>query len=118
MGYLMGYLISFRSLPTASYISDTYFLAVPGIHLKYKRNVKTREQYKRKKAEAQLYVTFQQVQEVKHLDIQISVEKETSKRVVLYRKAPETSIATLLHAVIPCIGIIMEPMIMIQHETI
>ena len=62
------------------------FIAVPGSHLKHKRNVKTREQYKKKaKAKAQAHVTVQvqeaeytqeveHTQEVKH-SVRIIVEK-------------------------------------------
>ena len=52
------------------------FVAVPGSHLKHKRNVKTREQYKKKKAQAQ-HVTVQ-VQEFERTGIKAYVAKKAS----------------------------------------
>ena len=102
------------------------FVAVPGTHLKYKRNVRTRQHYKKKQAkQAQAQRSTSQVQEVEHLygqelehlDVQISAEK-TSKHVVLHCKAPWDWMATSSHAVTPFIGIIMEPTIMVQNGAI
>ena len=98
------------------------FVAVPGSHLKHKRNVRTRQQYKRRKAQAKakaLRVKIQEVdhsQEIEHSEVQISVEN-ASKHVVLKRKAPWDCVATLLHAIIAFIGIMVKP-IMIQHGAI
>ena len=101
------------------------YVAVPGTHLKHKRNVRTRQQQKKKKAQAQAQRSTSQVQEVEHsygqelehLDVQISAEK-TSKHVVLHRKAPWDWMATSSHALTPFVGIMMEPTIMIQNGAI
>ena len=69
------------------------YVAVPGTHLKHKRNVRTRQHHKKKQAQAQRSTSqVQEVehsygQEVEHLDVQISAEK-TSKHVVLHHEAP------------------------------
>ena len=77
---------------------------------KKKRNQKTREQYKKKKAQAQrVTMRVQKVehsydQEVEHLEVRINVEK-ASKHVVLHRQAPWDWVATSpQHAVISCVG--------------
>ena len=101
------------------------YVAVPGTHLKHKRNVRTRQHHKKKaqiKAQAQS-IQVQEVkhsygQEVEHLDVQISAEK-ASKHVVLHHMAPWDWMATSSHAVTPYVEMIMmEPMIMIQNGAI
>ena len=96
--------------PTPPSYQMPIFVAVPGSYLKYKRNVRTRQQYK-KKAKA-LRITSQ---EVEQSDVYISVEKD-GKHVVLKRKSPLDCVATLLYAIIAFVGII--PMIMVHHELI
>ena len=85
---------------------------------KKKRNQKTRNQYK-KKAQAQR-ITMVQVQEVdhsqevEHLDVQIGVNQEASKHVVLQPWMTTES----LHAAIPCVGMaFIEGMILIGYGT-
>ena len=57
-------------------------VAVPGTHLKHKRNVRTRQQYKRRRT---LHVTVQSsVKEVEYPS-QIRVEKKPRKHVILER---------------------------------
>ena len=91
------------------------FVAVPGSHLKHKRNVKTREQYKRRKAQAH-HVTIQ-VQEVERTGIKsYIVEKEASEHVVLQLGA--WSMATSLHAVISRFGTSFIGTIMVQNGVI
>ena len=76
--------------------------------------MKTREQYKKKKAHC---VTVQ-VQEVDHKHtVQCSLEKMPNEHVVLLRKAPWDWMATSLHAVILFVGIMMEA-VMIQIAVI
>ena len=82
------------------------FIAVPGTHLKHKRNVKTREQYKKKKAQAQ-HVTVQ-VQEVERMGIKAYVAEKASKHVT-----------TSLHAVIPWFGMaLFDGAFMVQNGAI
>ena len=79
------------------------FVAVPGSYLNHKQNVKTREQHKRKKAQAKAQHVTVQVQEVE--SIQISVEK-ASKYVALQCVQPGAwNMATPLQAVIPWNGV-------------
>ena len=67
------------------------FVAVPGSHLKYKRNVRTHQQYKKKalaKAQAKhVTVQVQKEDHIQEIDSVRSVEN-ASKHVVLKRKAP------------------------------
>ena len=84
----------------------------PNLLAKKKRNQKTRDQYKRK---AQAQAQRVPVQEVEHLDIQISVEKVPSRHVVLKAVTPwETS----WHAVISYVGMTLFGMIMIGFEAV
>ena len=84
---------------------------------KKKRNQKTRQHHKKAKAQ-RVTVQVQEVdhiQEVKHLDGQISVEK-ASKHVVLQ---PWVWMTTSLHAAIPWIGMaLFVGMIMVQDGAI
>ena len=71
----------------------------------------------KKKTQAQR-VTATQFQEMEH-SVQISVEKEASKHVVLHRKALWDCVATLWHAVISCVGMTsFGGMIMVQNGAI
>ena len=95
------------------------FVTVPGSHLKHKRNVKTREQYKRKKAAQALHVTVQEVDHSQEVDsLRISVEKEASKSTVLKRMTLWNCVATSLHAVISRFGMTSFGTIMIQNGVI
>ena len=92
------------------------FVAVPGSYLKHKRNVWTRQQYKKKAKAKTLRITSQ---EVNHSEVHISVEKEASKHVVLRHKAPLDWSTTSLRAVIPYVGMaLFDQMIMVQYEPI
>ena len=80
----------------------------PNSLAKKKRNQKTRNQYK-KKAKAQAQHVTVQVQEVKHLDVQISVGKPSQ----------QVATSSRWHAVIPWVGMTsFGGMIMVQIETI
>ena len=100
------------------------FMAVPGSHLKHKRNVKTRQQYK-KKAQAQR-VTIQK--EMEHLDVQSSGEAAVKctrfgaafpagKHVFL--QSLDVATSPQHAAVISCVGMaLFDEMILVQNGAI
>ena len=82
----------------------------PITHQKKKRNQKTREHYKKKKAQA--YVTIQEMKYVPK--VRICVKKAPSKHVALKRTAPRDWIATSLHVIVSWVRVpMMDGMVMI-----
>lgn len=75
-------------------------VAVTGSHLKLKRNVKTRQQYKTRKAQAKAQQVIDHIQEVE--SVQVSEAGHDSQT----------------NAGIPFVGIMMEPLVMVQNGTI
>ena len=95
-----------------------FFIPVPGTHLKHKRNVRTRQQYKKRRM-LRLTVSSQEVDQsdVKEVEHH-TVEREDSKHVFLLRSQRDWS-TCCWHAAAAAIQseVLMDGMIMIERWT-